>query len=71
MESLYDTASHKMGALKSRDAWETQISLIDYLMLSEPQLNWGFFFFFEKQTYTHTQGREKEVLKQRHTTKCG
>ena len=30
-----------------------------------------FFFFFEKQhkhTHTHTQGREKEILTQRHTT---
>ena len=25
-------------------------------------------FFFEKQTHTHTQGREKGVLTQRHTT---
>ena len=36
MESLYDTPSHKMGALKSRDGQETQIYLIDYFMLSEP-----------------------------------
>ena len=35
MESLYDTPSHKMGALKSRDGWET-LYLIDYFMLSEP-----------------------------------
>ena len=25
-------------------------------------------FFFEKQTHTHTQGREKWILKQKHTT---
>ena len=27
-----------------------------------------FFFFFDKQTHTHIQGRGKEVLTQRHTT---
>ena len=29
--------------------------------------NYPFFFFFEKITHTHTQGRVKEILTQKHT----